>query len=306
LNRGLADRRPVKNLVLMTLLLFALLRTGTSVHAQPILLEFRLVPQSGLLPGIISDDQITLVSISLDHITPEQRTRRFELQFRLIDLNPADEIVPSGLSAVVIDITAAVTGGPAADLTVTKARISNYESRYSSSVPPTSTDSSGFPTGGFTGARGLHAPYRGGISGPPPNNDSVPNGTINGLDILQITPICLGGSGQGDPGIDPANQNAWYGLYSFELTAGNDFAGFVTYEASSRIDPGTGSRFGFFNSGFAVPLTSSAAVDASITTVVINIPAPASAVFMGMLAAYIRGRVRAEVSIPGNAGIDIQ
>lgn len=276
-----------------TLAFFSGLVLAGSAIAQPqsMLLELRIVPQSGALPGAITDGPISLVPITPADVTAEERTRRFELQFRLLDLTPADDYWPSGLSAASINITAEVVGVPANDLTIDRARLSRSEAVSGGSVPPTATDSSGFPLGPMSTARGLHAPYRGGFGAPAPNNDAQSNGTISGLSILNITPLALAASGQGDYTYDPANQNAWYGLYSFELIAGADFAGFITFTATAVPDANTGQRFGYFRSGYAVPATSTAAVDASITVVVINIPSPgSSALFLAVLCISPRRR----------------
>lgn len=236
-------------------------------------MELRIIPQTGSVSGTVTDGPIDLVNITPADVGAA-RTRRFEVQYRIIDNDLNDNLVPAGLTAAQIDITAEILGGPESDLSVARAQLSRNEVQLAGAEPPGSSDSSGLPTGPNAGAQGLHRPFRGGIPAPAPNNSASSNGTISGLNITGITPLTLSQSDQGNPGADPSYANAWYGLYSFEFTAGDVFGGVVTFTASAIVDPQTGNRFAYWPDAVGAPQTSTQAGDASISVLVINIPAP--------------------------------
>lgn len=263
----------------------------TSASAQSAYMELRIIPQSGSVTGTVTDGPIDLVNITPADVGAA-RTRRFELQYRIIDNDTNDNLVPAGLTAAQIDITADVLGGPESDLSVARAQLSRNEVQLAGAAPPASTDSSGLPTGPNAAAQGLHRPFRGGIPAPAPNNSAGSNGAISGLNITGITPLTLAQSDQGNPNLDPSYANAWYGLYSFEFTAGDVFGGIVTFTASAIVDPQTGNRFAYWPDGVGAPQTSTQAGNASISVLVINIPPPGAGTALMLAAGLASARRR--------------
>lgn len=211
---------------------------STVLLAQPVRLEFRLVPQEGLLPGPISDVPVPAL------ITGAGQVRRFELQYRVLDLDLTDEIVPAGLADAKINIVME----PAGVGTLDRALLSQFEANQAGATPPTSPDDSGAATGVLSGAAGLHRPFRGLITVPPPNNNHFRNGTVTSTGILRIEPVTLSQSDQGnaDAGFD--NQ-AWYGLYSFTWTSNTlvPAGGTLNFRAETVAEASTGARFRYFN-----------------------------------------------------------
>ncbi len=241
-------------------------------------LQLRLVPQHGVLDtttGIIDDAAPTA-------FTAAGQVQRYEVQFRLVDLNTGDAFFPAGLTSGNLRIT--ITGG--ANSTLSRALLSRFEAQQAASTPPSSPDLSGPPTGAFAGATGMHKPYRGGIPSPAPNNDNPANGIFNASnsEISGITPLALSQS-------DQNVADAWYGLYSFDITAGSGLgSGAITITAGFDADAGTGNRFGFFNDGDPVPVTSQNAQGAT-ANLPFNIPAPGTLALLG-LGGLVAGRRR--------------
>lgn len=204
--------------------------------------------------------------------------RRFEVQYRLVDLDGNDAFVPAGLTSGNLRIVA--TGG-----TLERAILSKNEARNpSGGLPPVGqsvnldTDNSVI-SGTATAFRGLHAPYRGGVPAPAPNNDNAANGVFSaGNSVLSgITPLSLSQTDQNDGG--------WYGLYSFNFLP---TAGSGTVDVSFDADAMTGNRFGFFTDGDPVPVTSPVAQGDTNT---ILVPAPGAMALLG-LGGLIAGRRR--------------
>lgn len=250
---------------------------GQGMTTNQVRLELRLVSQMGL-PGtspVTSAD----VDTHTDTTSGAGVARRFEVQYRLVDLDPNDSFVPAGLTAGNLRIIA--TGG-----TLERAILSKNEARNPSGGLPSisqsvnlDTDTSAISGNATIGAfRGLHAPFRGGIPAPAPNNDNPANGTFSmgNTVIAGITPLSLSQTDQNDGG--------WYGLYSFNFIPTSNGRVDVSFDA----DPQTGNRFGFFTDGDPVPVTSPVATSDSAN---ILIPAPGAMALLG-LGGVIAGRRR--------------
>lgn len=251
---------------------------GQGQTTDQVQLQLRLVPQTGLPADAVVDhvgDQHP------DTLTGAGQVFRFEVQYRLVDLNTGDAFFPAGLTAGNLRITAS---GGTGNGQLERALISRFEAQQAGSTPPTSPDTSGNPTGAFLGAAGLHRPFRGGIPAPAPNNDNPANGIFSGdnLEISGITPLSLSQSDQNEDG-------AWYGLYSFNFVSGSS-AGpdNITLTVAFDADPTTGNRFGFFTDGDPVPVTSPNATGDTATIVV---PAPGALALLG-LGGLVAGRRR--------------
>jgi MYXO-CTERM domain-containing protein len=270
----------VKKFAVSALAVAALAGTalGQGQTTNQVRLELRLVSQTGL-PGT-STVQSFDVAQHPDTSSGLGVARRFEVQYRLVDLDPNDQFVPAGLTAGQLRIVA--TGG-----TLERAILSKNEARNpSGGLPPISQsvnlDPDSSPISGnmtIGPFRGLHAPFRGGIPAPAPNNDNAANGTFSaGNTVLSgITPLSLSQTDQNDGG--------WYGLYSFNFLP---TAGTGNVEISFDADPQTGNRFGFFTDGDPVPVTSPVATGDSAT---ILVPAPGAMALLG-LGGLIAGRRR--------------
>ena len=235
-------------------------------QAQPVRLELRLVPQTGTLPGAITD------AASSAPITDVGQSRRFEVQYRILDLDANDDIFPAGLTAGQMNVT--IAGGIAG--TFSRALISRFEAQQAAGTPPTTSDTSGNPTGALAGATGMHRPFRGGIPAPSPNNTHPSNGTIATTGITGITPLTLAQPDQGNN-----NPGEWYGLYSFEFAYNSGANGNYTITAEFVADSGTGNRFAFFSDANPSPVQSSSATAGTIVQNVNVIPAPGAMALLG-------------------------
>lgn len=217
-------------------------------------LEVRLVGVSGT-PGValVKTDSGAHQSLGMP--------LRFEVQYRIVDLDTSDAIEPAGLTSGNLRIT--VTSG-----TLSRAVLTRNQAGGGAGTPPVSTsinlDTDRSPLAS-NGAMGLHRPFRTGIPGPAPNNDNPANGVFeSGNRVIRgITPLTLSQSDQNDGG--------WYGLYSFIYTTEGMTA---VLHASFDADSLTGNRFGFFGDGDPVPFTSPVATSDSA---VIDFPSPSSA-----------------------------
>lgn len=230
-----------------------------TAHAltEPVRLELRIVPQSGALPGLITD------AVAPAPITAANQPARFELQYRILDLISTDSIVPAGLGIGLLNIRLTDASGNTGAFD--RAPLSRYEAQLAAAAPPSSPDSSGGPLTPLTGAAGLHRPFRGGIPAPPPNNSTTANGELLPLGITRITPVSLAPSDQGNANAGQDNL-AWYGLYSFTWAwTGGSGTGQITISAEFAADSTTGNRFSFWNDGANIPISSSSASAASIT-----------------------------------------
>jgi len=278
----------MKNLVLSVLAVAALAGTANA-QAR---LELRLVRQSGNVTTPAGAG-VTDVDINNVYSGAPGDVLRFELQYRVVDLDDTDDITPAGLSSGTINIST-TTG------TLTRAQLSRFEAQLAATTPPTSTDTSGLPTpAANSGRRGLHAPFRGGLADAN-NNDLPANGIVNvdtnadpnlytpgpGNTLLSITPVSVSQNNQGNAnnGID---NSGWYGLYSFNYTVGatNTFV-----VAAAIADPQTGNSYGYFNDGVAVPVTSQVSTGASYRIIV---PAPGAAALVGLGGLLVARRRRA-------------
>lgn len=201
-------------------------------------LEVRIVPQTGL-PGAAGG----VVDMAGTAHTPvmladADRTRRFEIQYRVTGLPIGMEF--DGLQLASFDVTAAVVGG-STGVTLGRALLSRDESGGAGApgvdVPPGTVDTS--PASG-NGSRGLHRPFRGIIPAPAPNNDYSANGILRpgGRLIDDVTPVTFAGSGQS--AVDAQGNLRWYGLYSFDAVLGvggsdQDGDGFVEVTVDTQL-----------------------------------------------------------------------
>ncbi|MCC6321659.1 MAG: hypothetical protein IT438_09535 [Phycisphaerales bacterium] len=257
-------------------LAIAALAGSAVAQTAPVRLEFRLIPQTGTPPATVTDLAETTAGTPIA-ISGSARTQRYELQYRVLDLDPNDAVfVPAGLSACQINITAS----NAASGTMARAQLSRFEGQLAGTTPPTSPDSSGLPTGAASVRTGLHAPYRGGMSNQN-DNTLAANGTVAGSAINGILPLAISQTNQGNAnnGID---NTAWYGLYSFTFTAADNFGGALTITAEAIADPNTQNRFGWFNDGSAVPEQSANATSATTHLAITAVPAPGAAALIGL------------------------
>jgi hypothetical protein len=233
------------------------LAQGSSSTIQ---LQLRIVPQIGLPAD--AGGVIDLPGTVHQPIDSDGQTRRFEIQYRLVDLDDTDDIVPAGLVSGNLRI---IAFGSAGSSVLERALLSRFEAQLASSTPPVSPDLSG---NNSNAARGMHRPFRGPIPlsggcGPAPGNNCPSNGVFSAdrLTISGITPLSLSAPNQYTPGGDDG-LGEWYGLYSFNfLSAGG--AGAITFTASFDADQTTGSRFGFFNGADPVPWTGANALPAA-------------------------------------------
>lgn len=250
----------------------------------PVWMQLRIVPQTGGFgPGMpLSLAGPVNGPIALG-TTPDSRSMRFRIDYRIQDLDLTDDIHPAGLSAVGLEIVG-VSSGDVGDTTVSRATLSGYET-FTGPLPPPGGADAGFDgnTGDDStaanpnGRAGLVGPFRGSLVNQ--NDNNLPaNGTIDGLSIARITGISLAQTSQGLIGYDdlsgdaafPLTGDEWYPLYVFMITAGEGSNGTVTFTVSFAVDPTTRNAFGYFNDGFAPPRTSRVAIGASIT---VTIPA---------------------------------
>jgi hypothetical protein len=247
--------------------------------AQPILpyrLEMRIVPQVGVLPGPITDlDGTKHVPVDTSRPAADDRTRRFEVQYRLIDLDPSDEFRTGGLAATVMQLTTSTTGNVNGSL-IRKARLSMYEARLADSSPPSQNDSSGLPTTGtFTG---LHRPFRGALM----DDAASANGRFVGLtQTFEIDPLCLAPNSQGSADLGYTGLE-WYGLYSFEVIAASNAIGSITVTASPIPDVQTHTAFAMWmDDGRFV---SAGATEYSSTSAsVVLVPIPSGSLIAGLV-----------------------
>jgi uncharacterized protein (TIGR03382 family) len=275
----------VKKFVVSALAVAALAGSALG-QAQPVRLEFRIVPQTGTVTtpagtGIVDSALTTAPGPTLT----SGSVQRYALQYRVLDLDPSDAVnVPAGLSACSINITISGAGGAGGSLAA--AQLTRFQAQLANTTPPASPDVSGLPTGAAAVRTGMNTPYRGGFSDA--NNNALPsNGTVVPGGITGILPLAISQTNQGNAnnGID---NTAWYGLYTFNLTVGT-VAGNYTVTAEATADPGSGNRFGWFNDGVAVPAQS-----ANATTGVTHfriVPAPGAFALLG-LGGLVAGRRR--------------
>jgi hypothetical protein len=263
----------------------AALASVSSASAQPtvtsaVRAELRIVAQDGLptdAAGIV-DHLGAGSSVGTPTAGPNQ-TRRFEVQYRLVDLDLNDDFVPAGLNAGVLTIRAGTN--PALGR-LDRAVLSRFEANLAAAAAPTSPDMSGPQTvAAALQLRGLHRPFRGGIPGPSPNNENPANGTIenNSLTLRGATALCLSQNDQNAAG-GPDGLGAWYGLYSFNFISGLGL-GTVDFTAEFVPDATTGNRYGFFTDANPVPVTSPNALIGT-ASLVVAIPGPGAATLLGL------------------------
>lgn len=234
-----------------------------SALGQSARLELRIVPQSGV-PGLLCvyDDPPT----PLGSFDPPREAwvspniaKRFEVQYRLVDIDVGDDLVPRGLRSVSIDIaTAAASAGLWGRGLLS---VGEGEPGVDSGSPPDAVDCSGLPIAPVLRKRGLHQPYRGALSGADPSEDAD-NGAFQPQGLTAITALTIGPPGQA-PG-------AWFGLYTFEFTPASTFAGSLTITAALAASPST--TFQWYDSLGVIHTATSAAA------AIITVRAPATPV----------------------------
>ncbi|MFN7020207.1 MAG: hypothetical protein ACK4WH_02615 [Phycisphaerales bacterium] len=285
--------RPPQARVRLLTTALVLSTTAATSPAQPVRLELRIVPQVGapFTPGGVQDLPLTTPETPIT-LSGSDRTQRFELQYRVLDLDTTDTVFTAGLCAAEIDIT--VSNANAG--TFGYPRLSRFETTLANAFPPPNPDLSGM-TGNPNrdNRRGLHMPFRGAMMDQNDNTSPV-NGTIDTRDgvlgIYSIIPVVISPTNQGNAAIGSPN-DAWFGLYTFSLTAADFFDGPVTITAATKADPVTANRFAYFLDGLAVPETSSNALDAVTHINIVAIPTPAGAAIFGLLALTAARRRRA-------------
>lgn len=272
-----------------------------SALGQSARVDLRIVPQNGT-PGVAPGVSEDAVADTAGARVTLGAAKRFEVQYRIIDLITTDTIVPAGLSALVMNITVS----NAANGTLTRAITSLSEANAGARPPrtagqpaptvvwlmgPTPDVSAANPTG----RTGMHSPFRGGFSDQNDNNLAA-NGTPAPGALNGILPLSLSQNNQGLAGFDlSVDQDGsqrltggeWYGLYSFIFTPGA--VGDFTITATATADPGTGNRFGYFNNGIPVPAQSTQAADGLFFGRII--PAPGTLALLG-LGGLVAGRRR--------------
>lgn len=241
--------------------------------------ELRIVPQRGLpgQAGGVSD----LPTNEHDAITVAGDVRRFEVQYRIVDLITTDGLLPRGLRTLNLRIDAAGPG--LGNGTLRRAGLSRFEAELAGATPPVTPDVSGVPTG--AAASGLHRPLREALLSP--GDSHVANGTASATSgsaaITDITPLSLAETGQAD---------GWFGLYSFDLLTQDVLPGAIALTATAVMDVGTGTRFSYWASGQGSPRFSPAAT-VGTASVVSLVPAPGAlgvVVMLGVVAARRRAR----------------
>jgi uncharacterized protein (TIGR03382 family) len=252
---------------------------GQGMTTDQVRLELRLVSQTGTVGTSVQS-----FDVATHPDTSSSNPRRFEVQYRLVDLNTADAFNPAGLTSGNLRIVA--TGG-----TLERALLSRFESGNPTAgtpaLPPVSTPvnlTTDTSIAAGNGAQGLHRPYRGGIPAPQPNNTNAANGIFeSGNTVLRgITPLSLTQTDQYSP-TDP--DGGWYGLYSFNFLP---TAGAGTVVISFDADMTSGNRFGFYTDGDPVPVTSPVATGDNAN---IQVPAPGALALLG-LGGLVAGRRR--------------
>lgn len=251
--------------------------------------EYRLVPQTGLpgMPGGV----VSSLATTHEAISGAGAISRFELQYRITDLNPGDQFVPVGLSAA--DVRVRATGQTAGGYLET-ALLSRDESGSPGPgsrpvADPANLDTDLSPAAA-SGARGLHRPFRVGLGGPPPpNNDGIANGRFSAdrLTIERVAVLTLGSVGQSDP-------DGWFGIYSFNYVSGSTPSiGTVSISVDFIRDPATTNAFAFWTEHSPVPVVSPVASDVvTVTIPVVPTPGSATLIFVSSAVPILRRRRR--------------
>lgn len=268
--------------LLTALVLAAGLVFATSALArQAASLELRVVPQTGSPVNVVEDLSGAFNTPVVG--TPVFRDRRFEVQYRLIDTDTTDGIVPFGLQRTRLDITSAISGSLNA-IWMEPVLLSRFEAQnHAWATPPAPRDTSG-PNTSAIPSRGLHTPFRGSLTFPDfPENGLVSAGPDGSPRITGIRPTCSAfftGFGTGQYSV-PGTVNGdaagdWYGLYSFYIQVGTpsvDTQITVTASLSSELGP---ASFAWFPSDGSEPRIAFQSASASAGVMVL-IPAPSAA-----------------------------
>lgn len=220
--------------------------------AQSVRLDLRIVPQTGTPATTVVDT----TPAALPPPSGPGQAIRFEIQYRITDLDVEDPVLPAGLRMAIMNLSA--TGLPP-DWTLRAAALSQEEANLADGSPPPSTDASGpaLPTADSASPAGLHHPFRGALPGPVGTeyNGHIAPSFITGIRALSVA--------QNDQGVLGA---FWYGLYSFEIVAGTaPFALPITLTAELVPTPPSTVRFTYFDDGGPLPLTSANATTGSVT-----------------------------------------
>jgi hypothetical protein len=265
--------------------------TAGDLPGFPAMLRLRIVPVE-----VTSSSPLNLAypgGTSHQDVLPtqsgDQRARRFEVQYQIIDLDSTDIEYPSSLSTTQFDIQATVRGG-AVPLQFERARLTRGQTRLgglgTAVFPVGATDTSGNPTGSLANATGLHMTFRSGVV-PSSQNDRPANGTPSEAGILGVAPWSLAAHDQ-DQETFPGG---WFGLYSFVVTAGSPTAdSVVTLALAIYPNPSDGTIWTGFSQGDPIPIADSR-VETATASFGISIPATPTAALLS-LGGLIAGRRR--------------
>jgi hypothetical protein len=235
--------------------------------ADPVRLELRIVPQSGV-PGVLCvyDDPPTPLGTAdppREAWASPNIARRFEVQYRLIDTDASDGVSPAGLQSATLNILAASsTAGlwGRALLSISEGQ----PDAAAASTPPEPIDCSGLPIQPALRPRGLHQPFRTLLTGADPSEDTD-NGAFSPAGLSTIAATAAG----------PPHQQAgaWFGLYTFEFTPSATFTGSLTITAASA--PSLGAAYRWYDTLGVIHPVAPASPPTSAT---ITVRVPASAV----------------------------
>jgi hypothetical protein len=299
----------VKKFVVSALAIAAL--AGSAVGQ--VRFDLRIVAQTGnptTAPSLVTDD-----ATQPDSAANRQTVagaKRFELQYRLVDLDTNDAIHPAGLTTATINIT---LSNPAAG-TLDRALLSTAEAGAGARPPRTIGQAAPFngttdtTVAATSGVRGVHSPFRGGFTmstdnslaanGILSNNGTAtgPTNLIPGNQILSILPLSLSQNNQGLAGFDLTGDGSgpfiaggeWYGLYSFTFIPAAGFGGDFQIVATAPRDSATNNSFGYFNDGSAIPVQSGNSTDGTAFLRIVPAPGSFALIAMGGLIAGRRRR----------------
>jgi hypothetical protein len=276
----------------------AFAQTGAAAAAR---LELRIVPvntstgANGLNLAYQGDTQHDTVAVS-DALLARQR--RFEVQFRIVEGAGFEGFIAS-LASFQMNITASLSNGTLSTIGFDRAVLTLKQAR--SAPSPSSldavgaTDTSGNATGPNAGKAGLHNVWRGGMSPSSAAGNTLPsNGILLANGIGLVTPLTLSEQGATAPSNDV---NAWYGLYSFNVTVGDATPGpgpvTVNLTAAAVADAQTGNAWGAYEFGDPIPRTSINATAGHASFDVEAIPAPGAVALMGLGGLLVARRRRA-------------
>jgi hypothetical protein len=223
----------------ISILLIAPAACAVAAGAEPVRLELRIVPQSGV-PGVLcvyNDPPTPLGSADppVEAWVSPGIARRFEVQYRLVDADPGDGLQPRGLQSVNFSILAA---SPTAGVWG-RGLLSIAEGEadaVATGLPPGTVDCSGLPAQPSARKRGLHEPFRALLTGADPSEDAH-NGAFQPAGLTAIAAQAAE--------LPRHTEGEWFGLYTFEFTPGAGFSDSLMITAAAV--PGTGAAFRWYD-----------------------------------------------------------